>query len=90
MDLSTDTSHTCSGSCRTCAAVGSCPDRLVCRCLKVTEEMVISTITTLGVRTVTELRQATGAGEGCTCCHRELRVYLDVYAGRTVSLPAAS
>jgi bacterioferritin-associated ferredoxin len=63
---------------------------VVCRCLKVTEEMVISTITAHGVRTVKELRQITGAGDGCTCCHRELRVYLEVYAGRTVALPQAA
>jgi len=26
----------CTGTCNTCPAVGSCPDRVVCRCLKVT------------------------------------------------------
>ena len=90
MDSTADTTHTCTGSCRSCAAVGSCPDRVVCRCLKVTEQTVITAVTTLGVRTLKELGQATGAGDGCTCCHQELRAYLDVYAGRAVPLPAAS
>jgi bacterioferritin-associated ferredoxin len=70
----------CAGACRSCPAVGSCPDRIVCRCLKVSEEAVITAIVTLGVRTLTELRAATTAGDGCTCCHRELKQYLAVYA----------
>jgi NAD(P)H-nitrite reductase large subunit len=70
----------CTGTCNTCPAVGSCPDRVVCRCLKVTEEMVITAITTLGLRTVKEVRSATEAGTGCNCCHRELRAYLAVYS----------
>jgi NAD(P)H-nitrite reductase large subunit len=44
----------------------------VCRCLKVTEEAVIHAIAVLGFRTVKEIRQATGAGDGCTCCHKLL------------------
>jgi bacterioferritin-associated ferredoxin len=90
MDPLIDTADACTGSCRTCPAVGSCPDRVVCRCLKVTEEVVITAVTAHGVRTVKELRQVTGAGTGCTCCHQELRVYLEVYGGRTVPLPTAA
>jgi bacterioferritin-associated ferredoxin len=70
----------CTGSCRACPAVGSCPDRVVCRCLRVTEQTVIEAIVTLGVRTVKELRHATEAGDGCNCCHKELSAYIAVYA----------
>jgi bacterioferritin-associated ferredoxin len=70
----------CTGSCRSCATVGSCPDRVVCRCLKVTEQEVVSAIVTLGLRTVKEVRQATEAGDGCTCCHKEIAAYLAVYS----------
>ena len=70
----------CTGTCASCPAVGSCPDRVVCRCLRVTEEVVIDAIVTLGLRTVKELRQATDAGNGCNCCHKELAAYLTVYA----------
>lgn len=70
----------CTGSCQTCPAVGSCPDRVVCRCLRVTEETIIGAIVGLGLRTVKEVRQATDAGDGCTCCHRELHAYLTVYS----------
>lgn len=88
--LSTDTDtspgpHDCSGSCRSCATVGSCPDRLVCRCLRVTEEAVITAIVTLGLRTVHEVRQATEAGTGCNGCHREIAAYLTDYASSSSS-----
>jgi len=75
-----DPSQDCVGGCRACVAVGSCADRVVCRCLKVTEQTVITAIVTLGLRTVREVRAATDAGNGCTCCHRELAAYLTVYA----------
>ena len=70
----------CTGSCRSCPSVGSCPDRVVCQCLRVTEETIVSAIVTLGLRTVKEVRQSTDAGEGCTCCHKELAAYLTVYS----------
>ena len=70
----------CAGACKSCVTVGSCPDRVVCRCLRITEDTVIDAIVTLGLRTVKEVRQATEAGDGCNCCHRELAVYLTVYS----------
>jgi NAD(P)H-nitrite reductase large subunit len=76
----------CGGECRTCPSIGSCPDRVVCRCLRVTEETIISAVVTLGLRTVKELRTATEAGEGCGCCHRELHGYLAVYASSSSPL----
>jgi NAD(P)H-nitrite reductase large subunit len=76
---STETAD-CTGSCRSCPAVGSCADRVVCRCLKVTEQTVIDAIVTLGLRTVKEVRRATEAGDGCTCCHKEIVAYLAVYS----------
>jgi bacterioferritin-associated ferredoxin len=69
----------CAGPC------AGCPDRIVCRCLKVTEAVIVETIVTQGVRSVTELRQATGAGDGCTCCHAQLREYLAVHAASSSS-----
>lgn len=64
----------CPGPC------SGCPDRVVCRCLKVTEGTLVDAIVTLGLRTVKEVRAATGAGDGCTCCHREVRALLEVHA----------
>ena len=79
----------CAGACRSCPAVGSCPDRVVCRCLRVTEQVVIEAIVTLGVRTVKELRTATDAGDGCTCCHKELAAYLAVYSSSSSPICSA-
>ncbi len=82
LDRTTD----CAGTCSACPAVGSCPDRVVCRCLKVTEESIIVAIRTHDARTIRELRTVTGAGDGCTCCHKELRQYLAVYASSSSPL----
>ena len=79
LDIPT-TTPPCGGDCRTCPSVGSCPDRVVCRCLGVTEETIISAVVTLGLRTVKEVRTHTEAGDGCCCCHREIAQYLAVYS----------
>jgi bacterioferritin-associated ferredoxin len=67
-----------------------CPiaGRLVCRCLQVTEEVLFEAVTTLGLRTVHEVRQHTGAGDGCTACHRRIREYLERHAYSSSSSPA--
>jgi NAD(P)H-nitrite reductase large subunit len=54
-----------------------CTDRILCRCLRVRESTVVEAIVTLGLRTVSEIRQRTGAGDGCTCCHGELHRCLE-------------
>lgn len=63
----------CAGPC------AGCPDRMVCHCLKVTEELITGAIQTLGLRSVKDVRMATGAGEGCTCCHGQIRELLAVH-----------
>jgi assimilatory nitrate reductase electron transfer subunit len=60
-------SDPCAGPC------AGCPDRIVCRCLKVTEEAISNAIVELGLRSVKDVRKATGAGDGCTCCHDSIR-----------------
>jgi bacterioferritin-associated ferredoxin len=68
----------CPGPC------AGCTDRIVCRCLKVTEGAIAEAVTALGLRTVKEVRRATGAGGGCTCCHKQIRALIAAHA------PAAS
>ncbi|QEL16189.1 (2Fe-2S)-binding protein [Limnoglobus roseus] len=70
----------CAGECQSCPSVGSCGDRLACRCLRVTEHEVVTAIRTIGLTTICELKAATGAGDGCTCCHKQLQQYLTVYS----------
>ena len=75
-----EAAEVCTGTCVTCPSLGSCMDRLVCRCLKVTEHAVVTAIRELGASSVRELQLATDAGAGCGCCRRELQQYLKVYA----------
>jgi len=59
----------------------TCPDRVVCRCLQVTESQIVETIETLTIRSVKDLRRETGAGDGCTCCHQHLKDLIERYHG---------
>jgi bacterioferritin-associated ferredoxin len=56
---------------------GDCPDKIICRCLQVTEEQVVRMIERLELRTIRDLKQYTGAGDGCTSCHAKLQEFLD-------------
>ena len=78
MELPSANARVCSDPCA--GPCSGCPDRVVCRCLKVAEETIVDAIVTLGLRTVRDLRDATGAGDGCTCCHRELHALIEVHA----------
>jgi bacterioferritin-associated ferredoxin len=62
----------------TCSA--DCGLRLVCRCLRVTEEILTEAFATQDIRTLKDIRQHTGAGDGCMACHRRLKTYLDRHA----------
>lgn len=57
-----------------------CPALFVCRCLRLTEEVLAEAVSTLDIKTVKELRQHTGAGEGCTACHAQLCRVLETHA----------
>jgi bacterioferritin-associated ferredoxin len=45
--------------------------------LNVTEGQIVEAITTHGAAAIKELKHLTGAGDGCTCCHSELKEYLE-------------
>jgi bacterioferritin-associated ferredoxin len=57
-----------------------CPQRIVCRCLQITEAQLVDALHTLELRTLKDVRRVTGAGEGCTCCHATLKEYLHEHA----------
>jgi bacterioferritin-associated ferredoxin len=65
-----------------CAAESchGCPERVVCRCLNITEQEIVGAITTRDLSSIRELRRHTGAGDGCTCCHEVLKEYLARYS----------
>jgi bacterioferritin-associated ferredoxin len=64
----------------------ACPHRMVCRCLKVTEQQLVEALITLEIRSIRDLRDKTGAGDGCTACHCRLQGYLDLYAPSSPSM----
>lgn len=73
----------CAGPC------AGCEDRIVCRCLKITEGHIIDAVVSLGLRTVREVRGATGAGDGCNCCHNQIRALIEVHVAVEAPLAAA-
>ena len=56
---------------------------VVCHCLSVTETQIVEAITTCEIVDVKELSQCTGAGQGCTACHRLLRSYISRHRRET-------
>jgi len=72
MDTTFDGSDCLTTSC--CPATSS---KVVCHCLQVTEDALLQALQTLELRSLKDIRQHTGAGEGCTACHRRLRRYLE-------------
>ena len=67
-------------ACPNSAGCADCAGRVICRCLKITEEEVLSAVRDHDVQTLKDLRALTGAGDGCTACHRELRRLLALQA----------
>jgi bacterioferritin-associated ferredoxin len=71
-------------ACHTRNNCDTCPGRIVCHCLQVTEEMLLDALEAFDLRTVHEVRQRIGAGDGCTACHRQLTQYI---TSRALALP---
>lgn len=59
----------------TCSA--DCSLRYICRCLRVTEDVLTEAFATQDIRTLKDIRRHTGAGDGCMACHRRLKSYLE-------------
>jgi bacterioferritin-associated ferredoxin len=73
---------------RTCSTTSctDCPIKVVCRCLKVTEDEIVRAITALEAQTLRDLRRATGAGDGCTCCHGQLKTLINQHSGTATAV----
>jgi bacterioferritin-associated ferredoxin len=65
-----------------------CSARLICHCLGVTEGMLRQALMTFDLRTVKDMRRHTGAGDGCTACHRRLKRFIDEHAQSMTPSPA--
>jgi bacterioferritin-associated ferredoxin len=42
--------------------------------------MVLEALDTLPISSIKDLKQHTGAGDGCTACHKQLKQFLERYA----------
>ena len=49
---------------------------MVCHCLKVTETELRRAIQEKNLQSLVELIRCTGAGQGCTACHSQLKEYV--------------
>jgi bacterioferritin-associated ferredoxin len=67
-----------------------CSERVLCACLNITEANVKAALVSLEIRSVQDLRQHTGAGDGCTASHRVLRTYIEHYAQSSSAEPICS
>ena len=61
---------------------------MACHCLQVTEEALLDAIAVFGIDSLADARRHTGAGDGCTACHRKIRRYIE--QSRRVELAQAS
>jgi bacterioferritin-associated ferredoxin len=61
-----------------------CDRRVVCHCLNITEDVVVRAAADLRLRTMHEVRRHTGAGDGCTACHRRLCRLLEASSSPTL------
>lgn len=52
----------------------------ICHCMKVTKAALVEVIMTRGLTDLYEVRNATGAGDGCMACRRRLQGVLDEVA----------
>lgn len=60
-----------------------------CYCTGVTQKRVLRAMAEQGVRSVDDIRRATGACTGCQSCRRELEQLVDAVAAGSVRLPPA-
>jgi NAD(P)H-nitrite reductase large subunit len=62
-----------------------CIGQFVCTCMRMTEGALVDVIVSRGISDLKELRQETGAGDGCMACRRRLQHYLNEYAASAYS-----
>jgi bacterioferritin-associated ferredoxin len=54
-----------------------CDSKIICHCLGVTEDELQSALGERAIRSVQEIVQETGAGNGCTACRRAIQEFLN-------------
>jgi bacterioferritin-associated ferredoxin len=67
----------CCGSCKDRSEAENPADPMLCHCLQVTRSSVVKAVHEHGARSLCEIANLTGAGGGCTACHRRIRAVLN-------------
>lgn len=49
----------------------------LCHCLRVSESQIRAAVELAGCQTIRDVRRQTGAGSGCTACHRRICALID-------------
>jgi NAD(P)H-nitrite reductase large subunit len=62
---------------------------VVCHCLGVTEEQLVSAVVAFDLHTLQEVRRQTGAGTGCNACHRRINLLLQSYSSSSAEICSA-
>ena len=75
------------GDCGSCLALDG--PAVVCHCLGITEDELVTALTTHGLRSVREVRRQTGAGTGCNCCHTRIQLLLQSYSSSSPEICSA-
>ena len=52
-------------------------ERIICRCLRISERQLADAASTGMVCTLRDAISKTGAGAGCTACHRRIKQFLE-------------
>jgi bacterioferritin-associated ferredoxin len=78
---------TCCAAAETSPCAG-CSSRFICHCLQVTEGMLRQALMTFDLLTLADVRRHTGAGDGCTACHRRIKSFLAEHAQAITPSPA--
>ena len=66
-----------------------CIGTMLCHCLQVTEDVVVDVISRLELRTVPEVCERTGAGDGCRACRRKIQSYIDRHCSSSPDICSA-
>lgn|GEM_PF-1276646 len=67
----------CCGSCESRSEAENAADPTLCHCLQVAKSTVVKAVQEHGARSLCEIANLTGAGGGCTACHRRIRQVLN-------------
>jgi NAD(P)H-nitrite reductase large subunit len=62
----------CPRDCSSCPELADGSDRIICRCLRVTEAAILGAVDQFGLTTLVEIKCHTEAGTGCTACHKRI------------------